>query len=145
MMVALVLRKVMERIKWRGLLFNQLEGRGWCFLILISINRLGLGMSLQIGIPRPRTSHFYPLPYSKSLLSLLIRWNLAIRSWKEFIMSINPISSASTVYAPQGAQSAPPQKPVQNQSSGQDTVQLSKAALAAAKGGGDADHDGDSH
>jgi hypothetical protein len=57
--------------------------------------------------------------------------------------SISNISTASAVpaYQPQSPRSP---KPAQSQSSGGDTVQLSKAALAALKSG-DADHDGDSH
>jgi hypothetical protein len=54
---------------------------------------------------------------------------------------LSPVSSVSTQFLsappqPQAAKTSTPTAP-------QDTVHLSKAALAAA--GGDADHDGDSH
>ena len=56
--------------------------------------------------------------------------------------AIGSINSVSAANAYQAQQSTPPPKPAQKPS-GQDSVQLSKAALAALTGG-DADHDGDS-
>jgi hypothetical protein len=53
---------------------------------------------------------------------------------------INPVSSGSVVSSV-SQQSQPSAKPATN-SAPQDTVHVSKQALAAA---GDADHDGDSH
>jgi hypothetical protein len=56
--------------------------------------------------------------------------------------AISSISNVSAAYTRQAQQSAP--QPKAQPSPAQDTVHLSKAALAALKGG-DADHDGDSH
>jgi len=56
---------------------------------------------------------------------------------------ISSIGNVSTAYAHQAQQSATQPKPQQSEPT-KDTVQLSKAALAALKGG-DVDHDGDSH
>ncbi len=55
---------------------------------------------------------------------------------------ISPVSSANAVPA-SSIQQTPPAPKAQAGSSPQDTVHLSKQALAAA--GGDVDHDGDSH
>ncbi len=59
--------------------------------------------------------------------------------------AISSVGSATPVDAYSAPQSAPPAKQAQSKPI-EDTVQLSKAAQAAiAGGGGDADHDGDSH
>ena len=55
---------------------------------------------------------------------------------------ISPISSLSSLYAQGATQSTQSRPAAQPKTAAQDTVQLSKAALAAA---GDRDHDGDSH
>jgi hypothetical protein len=57
--------------------------------------------------------------------------------------AISSVNTASAVHAYKAPQSAPQPKPAKSQPGG-DSVQLSKAALAALSGG-DADHDGDSH
>jgi len=56
--------------------------------------------------------------------------------------AISSISTVKAAYAEQAQHNAPPPKPPQSQP-GQDSVQLSKAALASLTGG-DVDHDGDS-
>jgi len=56
---------------------------------------------------------------------------------------INPVSSTSAAALSSIQQFQAPPAKSQASSAPQDTVQLSKQALAAA--GGDADHDGDSH
>ena len=58
------------------------------------------------------------------------------------ISSVSSATQAQQIYQTQ--QAAAQQKPAQTPSN-QDSVQLSKAALQALKGGGDVDHDGDSH
>ena len=57
---------------------------------------------------------------------------------------ISPVSSSNAAAAGLVQQSQPAPK-AQSSSAPQDTVQLSKQALAATGGGGDVDHDGDSH
>ena len=57
--------------------------------------------------------------------------------------AISSTSSVSRAYAEQAQKNAPPAKPAPHEA-GKDTVQLSKTARAAL-GGGDVDHDGDSH
>mgnify|MGYP003351734323 FL=1 len=57
--------------------------------------------------------------------------------------SISSVINASSIYAYEAQQNTPKQKPVQTRNPA-DVVQLSKAALAALGGSGDADHDGDS-
>jgi hypothetical protein len=54
-------------------------------------------------------------------------------------MTISSVTSAASVYQSQGA---PAQKAQPAPQAPQDSVHLSPAAL---KGGGDVDHDGDSH
>jgi hypothetical protein len=56
--------------------------------------------------------------------------------------AISSISNVSAAYTRQAQQTAPQPKPQQKPV--QDSVHLSKVALAALKGG-DVDHDGDSH
>lgn len=63
-------------------------------------------------------------------------------------MSISPVSNVSSYSGPQAVQShTPASKSSTPSSSGQpaDTVSLSPEAQAMLQGGGDVDHDGDSH
>jgi hypothetical protein len=58
---------------------------------------------------------------------------------------MSPIGSSSSIYQPAPTQNAQPRPPASSPSeTPQDTVHLSKAALAA-QASGDVDHDGDSH